>query len=355
MIYNPEYISLQHLLNKAMDPEAPMECSSARLDDDIIESFLIPSIAGYFAGYEDLKKIAMLKRINASRVHNLDVIEKKFGGLPISQTALDNIRKLVPELLPIHIPNEYYRYEDEGNEIYYEPNFGTSIFLDEFVISDLNAKFLFYKGKNKELEYQFYSSISAIINSLKSGTLEAKYFDPKTNKMESIDSGFWYSEHREILWLKGKIMIKEKYVECFVTSESSDEFLKSIVVKKFEKKILSGDEADNNDQVIESLFAEDNQIAKEIITKQNIDNIKDSFSFRVFKLALICDSLGYRKATNETLADFIFYTQDWYFDGTHKTITLAKKAASMVRAIDAAKGGVAQDLRKYDHKTKKII
>jgi hypothetical protein len=370
MDYKPEYINLKNLYSKV-----PRYINSDAISIDtpgIVEAFLIKDLPGYFISYDDITNMAMRIKINTAKIPELEKINKKFGGIPISEEALENIQPLVPELLPSEAPVQIDPNTIFEDIVVYEGRFEAILLLKKLVKKDKdlqeNNSFWIFEKWHKS--YQgFCNIIDEILTALKSGALVAMYYDTESDNMRPINTGFWHAKQKEILWKQSKVLIKEKYVECFISTKNCDDFLKLFTsnfakkndISEFEdaqyKEFLKEVEnkTDIKDKIMGLLFYEDNEIIREKVNQQNIDNIKDSFSFRVFKLALICDSLGYRKVTNETLADFIYHTQNWYFEGTHKTMTLAKKAASMVRAIDAAKGGVALDIRKYSHESKEIV
>jgi hypothetical protein len=324
--------------------------------NDIVEAFTILNLPGRFVTYKDFAEMAGAKGVNVSSVNNIYAIAEKFGGLPVTGEAIKYVQQLAPELLPSYAPSDYSKYESDKERIrfyYYESEYGTIRLIKEISEYATYSNFLFFRDSKREFENQFYEHLSLTLYAFKSEMLVAKYYNAELDKMESISTGFWFAENLGVLWLQGKLLIKDKYVPGFVAYENYVEFLNSITPK--ERKIKDSKNNQDNDNIVQSLFLGDNTITTEKITNQNIESIKDSLSYRVFKLALICDAKGYRKTTNDTLADYIFDTQDWYFIGTHKTMTLAKKAASMIRAIDAAKGGTAQDIRKYCPKTKQIV
>ena len=347
-IYVPLYKIYDHIL------------SDVDLCAGVVESFGIEGLQGYFISYDNIIKIATAINFYPYRTSSLEELERKFGGIPVSKYAIENIQKIAPELLPSEKPVQIDSEQVYEDIEVFEPRFDAIMLLNKVAKSDKeleksNTFWIYETGREQYCHY--IAKTNELLIALQSGMLEAQYYDPETSEMKSISSGLWHSEHMKILWKQGKVLLKGKYVECLITGESSEAFLATLPInnnKEFvpEKNAYSQNQTDFG--TIKMLFADD-QAFNGKITKENIENIKDSLSLRIFKLALICDSLDYRKATNETLADFIFHTQDWYFEGMQKTMSLAKKAASMIRSIDAAKGGVALDLRRYDPKTKKII
>ncbi len=355
---NPKYIPMSELFFQVVEVLNLNNGIMRHIWSDLVEAFTIPNLPGRFVTYKDFAEIARAKGVNVSSVDNINAIAEKFGGLPVTDEAIKYVKQLAPELLPSYAPSYYSKYESDKERIrfyYYDSEYGTIRLIKEISDYAKYGNFLFFRDNKGEFEYQFYEYLRMIFNAFKSEVLVAKYYNAELDKMESINTGFWFAENLDVLWLQGKLLVKDKYVPGFVDYDNFVEFLNSITPKEYKIKDSKNNQDNDSDNIVQSLFLDDNTITAEKITNQNIENIKDSLSYRVFKLALICDAKGYRKTTNDTLADYIFDTQDWYFVGTHKTPNLARKAASMIRAIDAAKGGTAQDIRKYCPKTKQIV
>lgn len=140
--------------------------------------------------------------------------------LHLLKSAIENIQKIAPELLPTEKPvlmDPEHIYED--TEVF-EPRFDALILLNKVAIIDKELQkcnsFWIYETGSEEY-WHYIAKTKELLMALQSGLLEASYYDFEIGEMKPISPGLWHSEHREILWKQGKVLLKGKYVECLVT------------------------------------------------------------------------------------------------------------------------------------------
>ena len=345
--YRPQFISMKEVFCEVI---STFSNSSLYNEQNVIEALKLQDLPGYYTIYEDF--IKQLANFDSQDVKSIlfEKITEKIGFLPISDLALKKVQDLFPDIIK-DVNTEYLMLDCERiEEIFHKPD-GLSFVLklcakQDEILHKHNAFCLYQQEETLKIYLQ---AKEDIIKAIQAEKIDTFYYDIEFDEMTKLSHEFWFSKNHQILWKEGTIFIKGKYQECFIEKNGS-------------KKIINKDNFSGSDTqdlirkqgIIEFNYQNDHELMNSDVRAENFDNIKDSLAGRVYKLALICDSLGYRTVTSDTLADYIYHTQDWYFEGTQKTMSLAKKAASMIRSLEAAKGGTAYDLRKFDPKAQLI-